>query len=191
MPNLAYILISLLASISIYSQEKLEVKKSINFTQKGEKGEKLRPEDFAGYGELNTWASQQSFRLFPDSNEFGLKDGICRMIPEEGLEFSLVYDRSMKTEIYLHLDLTTYEALENVNPPVRTLFVYVNGIQKKTVYFKKGHKEKNPLVIEVDPAISSDGIIRVKLLPASNSGGGRFWGIWDAFYTTVKEKPLP
>ena len=149
------LLISILTTLA--ADELPPYKKSINFTHLSEKGEKLNPEDFAGFDELRRWANFQSMSLKIDSDKFGLRDGICRMIPTDGLSFYLTFDTSIKKPIYLYLDL-----------------------------FDRKNPETNPYRITIDPVECPSGRINVTLIPDSTANG-RFWGIWDVFYSYVKE----
>lgn len=164
-------------------------KKFINFNHKSESGEKLKSEDFAGYDELQRWALFQSLKLLPDSDKdpHGLKDGICRMIPSEGFSFYLTADSSIKKRIYVYLDLTTYVNINNTSYPVRSLNVFLNNQLKKTVYFDRNKIHTNPTIVYVDPSEIRGDRITIKLVPASSSTG-RFWGIWDAYYSYIKEE---
>ena len=185
--KLLIFLFSFLIFLSGISADELPpFKKSIQFNHKGEKGEKLNPEDFAGFDELRRWANFQSMGLKMDSDKYGLKDGICRMIPTEGLSFYLTFDTSVKKPIYLYLDLTTYEAQDNQSYPVRSLSVIVNGKTKAKILFDRKNQETNPYRITIDPVECPSGRINVTLLPDSTANG-RFWGIWDVFYSYVKE----
>jgi hypothetical protein len=175
----------LLFVFSIFSEEE-NYKKYINFTQQGEKGEKLQAEEFAGFDELRRWALFQSLTLHPDSPLNGLKDGICRMIPQEGLDFYLSYNPTDKRKIYIYFDLTTYSNLGNSNQPDRTLFIKVNGRHKSKVIFSKTSTANNPHRISIDPSEAPNGRINISLQPDS-ALTGRFWGIWDVFYSYAKE----
>jgi len=183
--NLKFILLSMIVFTFLFS-ESMPLKKSINFSQKGEEGKSLAKEDFAGYHELKRWASFQNIQLQPDSNLGMIKDGICRMIPEEGLTFYLEADPEIKKNIYLYLDITTYENPNKMNLPSRNLKVYVGGKLKKIIQFKQDHIEPNPARITVEPSDIQSGRINVRLEPTATMGG-KFWGIWDAFYSFSKE----
>ena len=171
---------------TLTAEETAPFKKSINFNHQSEKGEKLNPEDFAGYDELRRWANFQSMSLRMDSDKYGLKDGICRMIPAKRISFYLSFDTTVKKTIYLYLDLTTYEALNNQTYPARSLSVLINGRTKAKVLFDRKNPETNPYRIAIDPVECPTGRIDITLIPDS-SANGRFWGIWDAFYSYVKE----
>ncbi|MDX1961291.1 MAG: hypothetical protein SFU98_22170 [Leptospiraceae bacterium] len=175
-----------LFSFCLLSSDEPSLKKSINFTQKSESGESLAKEDFAGYHELKRWASFQNIFLQPDNPMGMLKDGICRMIPETGLKFYLEAPVETKKKIYLFLDITTYENPNNVNIPNRRLKVYIGGKLKTTILFQQGHVEENPARITLEPSDLKAGRINVFLEPDVTTGG-RFWGIWDAFYSFSKE----
>jgi len=169
------------------SEEVPPFKKSINFTHLSEKGGKLNPEDFAGYDELRRWANFQSMSLRMDSEKYGLKDGICRMIPPSGLSFFLTIDTSIKKTIYLYLDLTTYESLNNKTHPIRSISIQVNGRTKGKVFYDPKNSETNPYIIPIDPVECPSGRIDVTLIPDS-AANGRFWGIWDVFYSYSKDE---
>ena len=181
-----FIISILFTCFELVADELPPFKKSINFNHLSEKGEKLNPEDFAGYDELRRWANFQSMSLRIDSDKYGLKDGICRMIPSKGLSFYLTFDTSVKKTIYLYLDLTTYEALNNQTYPVRSLSVLVNGRTKGKILFDRKNAEINPYMIPIDPVECPSGRINVTLIPDSTANG-RFWGIWDVFYSYSKE----
>lgn len=142
----------------------------------------MNHEDSATFDELRTWAKFQMLEIIPDSSLFGLKDGICRMIPEAGFSFFFTIDTSVKRTIYLYFDLTSYKAHSNSTYPSRTLNIYVNGKLKERVTFQKERVFKNPVRVSLDPAESPGGRIDVKLVPDPTTYG-RFWGIWDAFYS--------
>lgn len=183
------IILFFLLSIGIYSQEKevyKEYKKQINFNFQEEKDIDLNPDDYAGYNELKQWANYQMLRLSPDNPIGGIKDGICRMIPPEGFSFFLTIDTENKKKVYLYLDLTTYQSVQETNYPVRSLTIYINQKKRHTVYFNPKQKTKNPTMIEVDPTECLDGRVQVLLVP--DSSHGKFWGIWDVFYSYVKEQ---
>jgi hypothetical protein len=178
------LILSLLTALS--ADETAPFKKSIQFNHQSEKGEKLNPEDFAGYDELRRWANFQSMSLRMDSDKYGLKDGICRMIPSKGLSFYLTFDTAVKKTIYLYLDLTTYDSLNNQTYPIRTLSVLINGRTKGKITFDRKNSDANPYMIPIDPVECPTGRIDVTLIPDSTANG-RFWGIWDVFYSYVKE----
>lgn len=180
------LLLTLIWFSVIQAEEKPPFKKSINFNHLSEKGEKLNPEDFAGYDELRRWANFQSMSLRMDSNKFGLRDGICRMIPTKGFYFYLTFDTSIKRTIYLYLDLTTYETRGNETIPARSLSVLVNGKTKAKINFNPNKPETNPYIISIEPVECPTGRIDVTLIPDSMANG-RFWGIWNVFYSYVKE----
>jgi hypothetical protein len=179
------LILFLLFNLETQSEES-NLKKSINFNHKGENGEALSKEDFMGYHELKRWASSQNIYLQPDSPLGAIKDGICRMIPETGLKFYLEAPIETKKKIYLYLDLTTYENLNKSKVPPRSIKVYISGKLKKIIYFKEDHQEENPAIISLEPSDLQSGRINIFLDPSSTSGG-RFWGIWDAFYTFTKD----
>jgi hypothetical protein len=178
------LILSLLTALS--ADETAPFKKSIQFNHQSEKGEKLNPEDFAGYDELRRWANFQSMSLRMDSDKYGLKDGICRMIPSKGLSFYLTFDTAVKKTIYLYLDLTTYDSLNNQTYPIRTLSVLINGRTKGKITFDRKNSDANPYMIPIDPVECPTGRLDVTLIPDSTANG-RFWGIWDVFYSYVKE----
>lgn len=178
------LILSLLTALS--ADEIAPFKKSINFNHQSEKGEKLNPEDFAGYDELRRWANFQSMSLRMDSDKYGLKDGICRMVPSKGMSFYLTFDTAIKKTIYLYLDLTTYDSLNNQTYPIRTLSVLINGRTKAKIVFDRKNSDVNPYMIPIDPVECPTGRIDVTLIPDSTANG-RFWGIWDVFYSYVKE----
>lgn len=180
------ILLTLLLTNALLSKENDTYKKSINFTTLSQK-EGIIPSDYMGYSELSRWASYQMLYLKPDSPIYGIKDGICRMVPTEGISFYLTIPPETKEKVYLYLDLTTYEKVGNVTLPTRSLNIYVSKQLKKVVYFRTDKTEENPIMIPLDPIDFSSGKIEVNLSPDSTTSG-RFWGIWDAFYSFQKEK---
>ncbi len=163
-----------------------KLKKFINFTEKNEYGEKLNPEDYKTFGELKRWANFQNLSLLPDSPKYGLKDGIARIIPVEGLNFYLTHDSNIKKTIYVYFDFTTYQNIGNKDAPIRSLSIFVNDKQKSNVVFDKDKLEANPFRISIDPSEVSSGRINLKLVPDSLVAG-RFFGIWDVFYSYSKE----
>ncbi|MEM7182222.1 MAG: hypothetical protein AAF518_15005 [Spirochaetota bacterium] len=163
----------------LFSVQIHQYKNYINFNNLEKKGN--LPEDFAGYTSLRRWANYQGLILQADSPLFGLKDGICRMVPSEGLDFQLDIDPLGKYRANLFLDLTSYSNMNNKDYPVRFLKVYINQTLKKTVYFHRDREITNPVKIPLELVDYADGKIRVHLEPGTNLG--RFWGIWDAFYT--------
>lgn len=179
------LLLFFLFNLVLYSNEK-EIKKFINFDHKSEKGETLNPEEFSGHNELKRWANYQSLYLKPDSPKYGLKDGICRMIPVEGLEFYLTFDPNDKRILYLYFDLTTYENINKSKQPVRVLNIIINGKQKGKAIFDPKEISVNPLRIKIDPTEAPEGRINILLQPDATANG-RFWGIWDVFYSYSKE----
>jgi hypothetical protein len=172
---------------SILPIENIAYKKSINFTNVGEKE---KSGEYNGYAELSRWANHQMLYLLPDNPSFGIKDGICKIVPKEGLAFFLTIDPTIKNTVYLHLDLTTYKNIKNKDYPIRYLNIYVSKQLKKTVYFNKGLVTKNPTVLLLDPTDFSNGKIEV-VLEADATQNGKFWGIWDAFYTFKIDPELP
>jgi hypothetical protein len=124
--------------------------------------------------------------LLPDSPKYGLKDGIARMIPIEGLEFYLTHDTNIKKTTYIYFDFTTYQSVNNKTIPTRSLSIYVNDKFNSKVVFAKDKLEANPFRISVEPNESISGRINIKLIPDSIQTG-RFFGIWDVFYSYAKE----
>ena len=169
----------------IHSNE-TKLKKFINFNEKNEYGEKLNQEDYKTFSELKRWANFQNLSLLPDSPKYGLKDGIARMIPVEGLEFYLTHDTDIKKTIYIYFDLTTYQNIGNKTAPIRSLSIFVNDKLKSKAIFDKEKLESNPFRISIDPNEASSGRINIKLIPDALQAG-RFFGIWDVFYSYAKE----
>jgi hypothetical protein len=126
--------------------------------------------------------------LQKDSRKGNLHDGICRMIPNEGLSFYLETEAHQKNRLFLYLDLTTYEAQEDSKFPSRSLSIFIGGKSKKVVYFRPGSIAENPALVPIDPEDIRAGRINIKLIP-DHTEGGMFWGIWDAYYTNKKEEP--
>ncbi len=180
MRKIFYFLLFLLASY-VFGEG---IQNSINFTNLGEKD--LPKEAFGTYPELKTWALFQGMTLQRDSRMHNLHDGICRMIPNSGIKFYLETERELKKKLFLYLDLTTYTAKSNSKYPTRRLSVYIKGSLQKTVFFQPGLEQENPVMIVVDPSLIEDGRMNIELLP-DYTEGGKFWGIWDAFYTFQKE----
>lgn len=138
------------------------------------------PEDYATFSELHTWAMYQSYELEPDSNAYGIQDGVCRTIPETGLTFALWKKPDFLKPQSLYLDLTKYSISKRARFKSRSLTVYVNGIKKETIVVTKQKSFENPVQIPLEANEYPDGYIRIELRPSSNETG-RFWGIWDAF----------
>ncbi|WP_061250110.1 LIC10729 family protein [Leptospira alstonii] len=172
----------------LQSKENPKFKKFINFEHQGEDGEPLHTEDFRTYSELSTWAIHNGMQLERDRPDFAsgagivrLQDGICRMIPEEGLRFYLTADPFRNEPLYVQLDLTQFtytERPKGVKP--RELKIYMNGVLKATVRFPGNdtYSSQFPVRFRVDPGELIEGRMDFKLLP--NAGEiGRFWGIWD------------
>lgn len=111
----------------------------------------------------------------------GIRNQICRMVPEGGLEFQLRRDPMIKKDIFLHLDLTRYTPRTGraLNP--RVLRVFVNGNLKKEVEVAGQENFRNPVSIRLSPADYPDSRIRVRLEPSGPLRKGRYWGIWDVF----------
>ncbi len=169
----------------IFSNQE-EYKNSINFTSIG--NTELPPESFGYYHQLRKWANFQKMKLKKDSRLGGISDGICRMIPNEGLEFFLEVPPNWKKRIFLYLDFTTYEAEADSKFPTRSLSILVGGKLKKIIYFQPGALEENPTMIPLERIDIHNNKIYIKLIP-DHTEGGKFWGIWDAFYSTKKEIP--
>lgn len=172
-------------------EENPKFKKFINFDHKGEEGEPLRPEDFRTFAELSTWAIHNGMQLerdradsAPGAGTGRLLDGLCRMIPEEGLRFYLTADPARNEPIYVQMDLTQFtftERPKGLKP--RELRIFMNGILKTTIRFPGGDGYSNqfPVRFRIDPGELIEGRMDFRLLP--NAGElGRFWGIWDVFY---------
>lgn len=154
-------------------------KKFINFNNLGKNN--VPSEDYSGYAALRRWANFQGLQLNPDNGAFGIKDGICRMIPPGGLSFQMYIQANQHYKATLYLDLTNYQNINNYDYPPRHLKIYINRHLKKIVYFHRDKHTTNPVVIPLDIIDYADGIIIVRLEPGTTMG--RFWGIWDAFYT--------
>ena len=67
------------------------------------------------------------------------------------------------------------------------MHILVNGKHRKTVRYVSGVTEKNPVQLEIDRREVKDGRLYIKLQPDVEEGG-RFWGVWDVFYSYEKEK---
>ncbi|MCB1177867.1 MAG: hypothetical protein KDK36_09835 [Leptospiraceae bacterium] len=159
---------------------------SINFTNLGESGKGLPKEAFGTYPELKTWALFQGMRIKKDDKMHQIHDGICRMIPPEGIKFYLETNKELKKKLFLYLDFTTYEADQESTYPTRRLSIYIKNKLIKTIFFQPGKVEENPTMIIVTPDMVDNGRINIELVP-DYTEGGTFWGIWDAFYSTKKE----
>lgn len=124
--------------------------------------------------------------LAPGAGTGILQDGLCRMIPEEGLSFYLTADPFSNDPIYVQMDLTQFtytERPKGVKP--RELKVYMNGVLKKTIRFPGNdmYSSQFPVRFRVDPGELIQGRMEFKLIP--NAGEiGRFWGIWDVLFTS-------
>lgn len=176
----------LLFSLSVSAQE--EFKRVAKFRLIDDrKEENFQSEDYSGFPELKRWALFEGLYLQPDHPLGGVKDGECRLIPQSGLNFYLETDKELDRKLYLYLDFTTYESRSKKNYPVRTLQIFVKNRVRKTIQFHPSKVEENPVLIELDRSDLDDGRINIKLLPDFTEGG-RFWGIWDAFYSFKKEK---
>lgn len=176
----------------LQSEENPKFKKFINFDHQGEDGAPLHTEDFRTYSELSTWAIHNGMQLerdrpdsAPGAGTGRLQDGLCRMIPEEGLRFYLTADPSRNEPLYVQLDLTQFtftERPKGLKP--RELRIYMNGVLKTTVRFPGGgdYSSQFPVRFRVDPGELIEGRMDFRLLP--NAGElGRFWGIWDILYS--------
>jgi hypothetical protein len=82
--------------------------------------------------------------------------------------------------------LTTYESLNNETIPPRSLSIFINGRAKGKILFNYKNSETNPYIISIDPVECPTGRIDITLIPDS-SANGRFWGIWDVFYSYSKD----
>ncbi|PJZ68087.1 hypothetical protein CH373_03385 [Leptospira perolatii] len=164
-------------------------------------GEKYISEDYRTYPELSVWALHNGMKLAPDRKDAApgagtgiLFDNQCRMIPVDGLEVLLVADPDRKDLLYIYLDLTLYQISSSSSAlQKRELRIFVNGIEKERVRFpnqnlyqKSIYSRSPPVRIEVDPAELVNGRMIVKLEPDPGDTG-RFWGIWDIFYSYNKE----
>jgi hypothetical protein len=170
----------------LWGEEQKNLQSKINFTNVGVKSP--LPEDYGYYSELRKWANFQKMKLQKDSRRGEIHDGVCQMIPPTGFSFYLEAQKDIKKRIFLYLDLTTYSSESNSNFPTRALHVYIGNKAKKVVYFRPGNTEENPAEIPIDPSDIERNRINIRLIP-DHTEGGRFWGIWDAYYTTEKEKP--
>ena len=95
------------------------------------------------------------------------------MIPSKGLSFTSLLIPPSKT-IYLYLDLTTYEALNNQTYPVRSLSVIVNGRNKRKISFRQKELRVKSYMIPIDPVECPSGRINITLIlirqPMEDSG---------------------
>ncbi|RHX88353.1 LIC10729 family protein [Leptospira stimsonii] len=176
----------------LQSEENPKFKKFINFDHQGEEGAPLQTEDFRTYAELSTWAIHNGLQLVRDRSDFApgagtgkLQNGLCRMIPEDGLRFYLTADPSRNEPLYVQMDLTQFtytERPKGLKP--RDLRIFVNGVLKSTVVFpgnSSTYSSQFPVRFRVDPGELIEGRLDFFLVP--NAGElGRFWGIWDVFY---------
>ena len=174
-------------TLGLTSKTLPELKKYINFNHLSEKSETLKPEDVCTYDNLKIWANFQSLKIIPDNPAYGLKDGICRTIPNEGLFFFLTADPSIKSTLYIYLDLTTYETLGPKKHTPQELTVKINGKVKEIIKFNYDKPQTNPKVLPVFSEEFPDGRNEVELIP-NYSTTGRFWGIWDVFYSYEASK---
>lgn len=149
--------------------------------------EGLLTEDIGTYPELKTWALYQFYELDEDHPAFGLQDSVCRMIPENGLKFTLIHEKDQLKPVYLILDLTKYRPTAKARFKTRSLSVFVNGKELKTVHVSKGKGFENPVRIPLEPSSLQGGRANILLKPSQNEVG-RFWGIWDAFLTQSDER---
>ncbi|XDD50806.1 hypothetical protein AB3N59_03135 [Leptospira sp. WS92.C1] len=177
----------------LQSEENPKFKKFINFDHRGEDGAPLHTEDFRTYAELSTWAIHNGMQLerdrpdsAPGAGTGRLQSGLCRMIPEEGLRFYLTADPSRNEPLFVQLDLTQFtytERPKGIKP--RELKIFVNGVLKANVRFpgnSTSYSSQFPVRFRVDPGELIQGRMDFRLLP--NAGEiGRFWGIWDVFYS--------
>jgi hypothetical protein len=177
----------LLFSCGLFAQEDLKRIAHFKIIEDRTSMPDSKPEDYAGYPELKRWALFEGLYLQPDSSIGGVRDGECRMISAEGLTFYLEVDKELSRKLYLYLDFTTYEARANKKYPIRTLQILVKNKHRKTIQFNPAKVEENPVRLELDRSDLENGRINIKLLPDIIEGG-RFWGIWDAFYSFEKEK---
>jgi hypothetical protein len=177
----------LLFSFGLLAQDEVKRIARFKMIEDRSQGVEVKPEDYAGYPELKRWALFEGLFLQPDHPLGGIKDGECRFIPNEGLSFYLEADKELKSKLYLYLDFTTYESRANKKYPVRTLQVYVKNRNRRTIEFNPNKIQENPIRIDLDRSDLDDGRINIKLVPDAIEGG-RFWGIWDAFYSFEKEK---
>lgn len=176
----------LLFSLSISTEEPLKRVAHFKIIEDRKDG-KVNSEDYCGFPELKRWALFEGLYLQPDHPLGGIKDGECRLIPQEGLQFYLEADRELDRRVYLYLDFTTYEARSNKKYPVRNLQIYVKNKLRRSIQFHPSKVEENPIRIDLDRSDLDDSRIQIKLIP-DYTEGGRFWGIWDAFYSFEKEK---
>ncbi len=182
-----FLLIAIFFVGGLPSKSLPELKKYINFSQVSEKGESLKPEDTCSFDNLRVWANFQSLKIQPDNPSYGLKDGLCRTIPMQGLTFFLTADPNIKSTLYLYLDLTTYEFIGQNKFPPQTLEVKINNRKKEIIRFEPGFSQRNPAVIAIYPEEFPDGRMDISLTP-NDTATGRFWGIWDVFYSYEKGK---
>ena len=163
----------LLFSFGLLAQDEVKRVARFKMIEDRSQGIEVKPEDYAGYPELKRWALFEGLFLQPDH--------------PLGLSFYLEADKELKSKLYLYLDFTTYESRANKKYPVRTLQVYVKNRNRRTIEFNPNKIQENPIRIDLDRADLEDGRINIKLVPDAIEGG-RFWGIWDAFYSFEKEK---
>ncbi|MCZ8347560.1 MAG: hypothetical protein O9346_14180 [Leptospiraceae bacterium] len=142
--------------------------------------------NFMTYPELEIWASYQGWKVEPDQNFAGIRNQVCQMIGEDGIEFDLQKENLEKRAVYLYLELVRYRDSKFSPLPSRILKVYVNGNWKETVEIAKGKNFRNPIMIRLDPSEFTDTKIKVRLEPFGPIQKGAFWGIWDAFLSNTK-----
>ena len=155
--------------------------KMINFTSL----ENTIGANYATFQELKLWANYQMMELNPDHPGMGLKDGICRYIPEQGLSFQFTADPQIKRPVYIYLDMANYAFKKKMAVPVRKLGIIVNGKRKSSIYFSQMAKVTSPVRIDMDSAEMEFGRIQIRLLPDAASN---FWCIWDAYYSYEKDQ---
>jgi hypothetical protein len=178
----------LLSFLSIHSTEEIKQYQIFDFIEMSQKEKNLKTEDFSSFSELQRWALFQGLYLQPNHPKGGFLGPQCRMIPNEGYQFYLQVEKLTQRKLFLYLDITTYEARQNKTYPVRSLYIFINNKWRKTVRFIPESVETNPILLEVDRRDIIDGRLTIKLLPEVEEGG-KFWGIWDAFYTFEKDSP--
>jgi len=142
--------------------------------------------NFMTYPELEIWASYQGWKVEPDQKFAGIKNQVCEMIGEEGIEFELTKENAEKRTIYLYLELVRYQPSKYSPLPSRILKVYVNGTWKETVEIARGKNFRNPIMIRLDPSEFTDTKIKVRLEPFGPIQKGYFWGIWDSFLSNTR-----
>ncbi|WCL48799.1 hypothetical protein O4O04_16045 [Leptospira sp. GIMC2001] len=164
-----------------FADEKSKFPDFINF------GVEKGSENFATYSELEVWANYQGWSIDQDQGWMGLRNHICRMIPEEGYEFLMQKDPESKTGTYLYLEFTKYNPGARRPLLPRVLRIYVNGKLREVLEVGRSLNFQNPVRIWLDPSEYSDSRILIRLEPVGPIAKGRYWGIWDAF---LSEKPI-